>query len=183
MCRFLIRQNGVLCRTMKSDRAHISQPINVPGAVTLRHVGWGVRRVLPLCILSFALLLFSGCTGGNQSKTQRLDLTGEWKFNPPTEFFQYRKFHIELKQTGSTITGRLIPLFTYMSEEFAQQRFEGTIQGYQVFLQLVVAGGAKPAHFVGTVEPDGNLMQGECQYSQHPKMKWSANRPVKPSGK
>jgi len=168
---------------MKSNRAHISQQINVSGAVTLQYGGSIIRRILLLCILPFALLLFSGCTGGNQNKTQSVDLTGEWKFNPPTEFFQYRKFHIELKQTGSTITGRLIPLFTYMAEGFAQQRFEGTIQGNQIFLQLIVAGGFKTAHFVGTVEPDGNLLQGECQYSQHPKMKWSANRPVKPSGK
>lgn len=140
-------------------------------------------QLAPFCVITTLHLLLVGCADTPSTRKAEVDLTGEWKFNPPTEFFKYRKFNIELKQSGSVLTGRLIPLFDYMSEGFASQRFEGTIEGDKVFLQLVVAGGAKPAQFVGTVEPGGNMVQGECQYSQHPKMRWSANRLVNPSGR
>jgi hypothetical protein len=129
-----------------------------------------------LGLISAALCVgVSACQRNKVEVSAASNLTGEWRYAPPREYWPTQSFKLKLEQSGNRLTGRLLPNFDDPSKVFEKQTLTGSVIGKQVNLEIRM-GISILAKMNGTVSPDGRSIIGGIQYIQQPKYVWSASR-------
>lgn len=124
------------------------------------------------------IIIFSqlyGCSTEKPRPFSTSDISGEWNYIPPREYWPNQGFKLKIEQKGERITGKLIPLFQATGNVFDKQVLEGSLVGNQVFFNLR-SDNKTIASMLGTLSTDARSIVGSIQYSKEDRFVWSASR-------
>lgn len=103
------------------------------------------------------------------------DLSGDWNYTPPREYWPDQKFTLKIEQRGERLAAKLIPLFKASSNAFEKQSLEGSLIGTQVYFDLR-SGNKSIGTLLGTLSQDARTIVGSIQYNNQQRLVWSASR-------
>jgi len=103
------------------------------------------------------------------------NLSGNWNYTPPREYWPDQKFTLKIEQHGERLAAKLIPLFKASSNAFEKQSLEGSLIGTQVYFDLR-SDNKSIGTLLGTLSQDARTIVGSIQYNNQQRFVWSASR-------
>jgi len=116
-----------------------------------------------------------GCSTEKPRAISMDDLSGDWNYTPPREYWPDQKFTLKIEQRGERLAAKLIPLFKASSNAFEKQSLEGTLIGTQVYFDLR-SDNKSIGTLLGTLSQDARTIVGSIQYNNQQRLVWSASR-------
>lgn len=125
--------------------------------------------------VAIAALQLPGCSTEKPRVISGRDLSGEWNYTPPREFWPEQAFKLRVEQEGERLTAKLVPMFHGSGQVFEKQSLEGSLIGTQVYFDLR-SDNRSIGTLLGTISQDARSIVGSIQYNNHPRLVWSASR-------
>ena len=126
-------------------------------------------------ILALAASQLYGCSTDKPRIISSTDLSGNWNYTPPREYWPDQKFTLKIEQRGERLAAKLIPLFKASSNAFEKQSLEGSLIGTQVYFDLR-SDNKSIGTLLGTLSQDARTIVGSIQYNNQQRFVWSASR-------
>ena len=131
--------------------------------------------VATLIAVTFGFFLLPGCSTEKPRAISMDDLSGNWNYTPPREYWPDQKFTLKIEQHGERLAAKLVPLFKASGNAFEKQSLEGSLIGTQVYFDLR-SDNRSIGTLLGTISQDARSIVGSIQYNNHPRLVWSASR-------